>query len=133
MAQAGILDASEKLETFSPRRIAQVIREVIIEGNRFSAGQAHLLNSTRANSGNYARTAVALEALALALLARSCYTIMPDLSHALSVALDLNDHDGRRFLPSKRKLPGPFELDLPPVTKDLAERLVPTAAMLQAA
>jgi len=133
MAQAGILDASEKLETFSPRRIAQVIREVIIEGNRFSAGQAHLLNSTRANSGNYARTAVALEALALALLARSCYTIMPDLSHALSVALDLNDHDGRRFLPSERKLPGPFELDLPPVTKDLAERLVPTAAMLQAA
>jgi methionyl-tRNA synthetase len=130
MTQADILDASEDLESFSPRRIAQVIREIIIEGDRFSAGQTHLLDSVRANSGNYARTAVALEAMALALLARACSGIMPDLSDALSKALDLKDHDSRQFLPSEHELPGEFKLDLPSVSRDLADRLTPSAINL---
>lgn len=135
MAQADILYTSEETETFSPRRIAQVIQAIIIEGNRFSSAQAYLLDGARAESANYARTAMALEALALALLARACRAIMPDLSHALSTALGLEGegHDGRSFLPSQRKLLGSFELDLPSVAEDLAQRLVPAAVKTRAA
>ncbi|MCC5978089.1 MAG: class I tRNA ligase family protein [Salinarimonas sp.] len=128
MTQVDILDASEAMESFSPRRIAQVIAAVIAEADRFSAAQSYLLDGMRSGSANYARTALALEALALAVLARACRAIMPELSCALSAPLGLDGHDGRNFLSGGHKLNGALKLNLPPVAADLAERLRPAAA-----
>lgn len=131
MAQADILAQAEATETFSPRRIAQVIEAVITEGSRFSAAQGHLLKG-RSESVNYARTALALEGLALAVLSRATRAIMPDLSRTLGKALRLDDFDGRSFLPGGVAL-GRVALDLPGVDSDLAARLVPATSKPKAA
>lgn len=126
IAQADGLDAAEALDTFSPRGVAQIIRAIITEGGRFSAAQAYLFGAARRESANYARTALALEALALALLARACRAIMPGLAYTLSEALGLDGHDGRRFLTGGAR-PAPLRVDLPPVGPDLAQRLASAA------
>ena len=61
----------------------------MLEGERFSAGQAPLLAAGQRGVGNHARTALALEALALRALARACAAVMPDLSAALTALLGL--------------------------------------------
>lgn len=124
MAQADLLDISEKLETFSPRRIAHIIHALIIEGNRFSVSQTYLADINRSSSNNYARTVIALEVLALAILARACRAIMPDLADKLTETLGLQTHDGRKFLASDHQIAGVLKLDLPPVDKKLAMKLL---------
>ena len=84
IGQMALLKSAQSLVTFSPRRTALVIRDLIVECERFSVGQQYLFRNPQPGTGNYARTALALDALALSLLADACKAIMPEFSVALS-------------------------------------------------
>ncbi len=124
--QVDQLEAAQRPETFSPRRIAHTLRSIIVEADRFSLSQAPLLNAARAETGNYARTALALEALALSLLAQASAAIMPDLSADLTRMLEVKPVTQHNFLPGGQKLKCGQLPDLPRTPVDLAERIFPT-------
>lgn len=125
--QIAALDRACALDSFSPRAMARILRDLVLEGERFSAGQAPLLAAGRRGVANHARTALALEALALRALARASAAVMPDLSAALTALLGLGDAAPVEFLPGGLALPEVPLPDLPPVEESLAERLAPPA------
>lgn len=108
---------------FSPRRMARILREIIVEADRFSRGQAPLLDAAQSGTGNYARTALALEALALSVLAQVSSALMPGLSASLSAMLGTQHTDGCGFLPAGQVLRSDQRPELPRTPADLAERI----------
>lgn len=125
MTQADVLTQAETVATFSPRRIAQVIEAIIREGARFSAAQDHLLRKPHPGTGNYARTALALEAMSLAVLARACRAVMPDLSSALTAMLGQTPASAADFLTGGQTISPVHRPVLPELVANLAEAIAP--------
>jgi len=99
-------------ESASPRRIAQLFEEIVLDGVRFQREQAHLFEG-RDGLSNYRRTAVALGAAGLRLLCMVAQIITPKLGNDLAEWLDLEQpfadgidirflDDGHMILPGSR-------------------------------
>ena len=127
MGQVEQLQKSETLETFSPRRTSHIIRDLIVEGERFSAGQDHLLRKPHRGSGNYARTALALEALTLGVIGRASLAIMPDFSAAMTAMLGQSVDDQLGFLEGGKEINPAHRPVLPAVSPTLADDILPAA------
>lgn len=79
--------------TFSPRRMAEQVAQVIDRAARFSAAQEYLLSAPGQTLSNHARTALALLALTARWLAFATYPLMPGISQQLSDLLNLPERE----------------------------------------
>jgi methionyl-tRNA synthetase len=82
-AQAAELRQAMAVQTASPRRIAQLLAEIAQDGARFQEAQKHLFIGVQKAASNYRRTAVALGAAGLRVLAVAAQVVTPKLGDDL--------------------------------------------------
>lgn len=137
--QAAELRQAMACGTGSPRQIAQLFSDIATDGARFQRAQTHFFDG-RASAGNLRRTAVALGAAGLRVLASAALVVTPELGEDLVewLALQTNFADGvsADFLPAGHTiLPGnqPVPLICPDRLEERVPRAVPVSRVTQPA
>ena len=120
-------------QTFSPRRMAEQVAQVIDRAWRFSAAQEYLLSAPGQPLSNHARTALALLALTARWLAYATYPLTPGISQQLNQLLNLDQRErdsvqAGSFFPGGHALAVNHRLELPPLSVQALLRLMPSQA-----
>lgn len=116
--------------TFSPRRMAEQVATLIEKAHRFSAAQQPLLPQPKQPLSNYARTAVALDALTARWLVYALRPLMPGLSQQMAVLLGVGEHAESResamsFFNASHALPPHAGISLPVLSAEALAQLMP--------
>ncbi|WP_414154242.1 class I tRNA ligase family protein [Pseudomonas sp. BNK-43-a] len=121
------------LDSFSPRRMAEQVAQVIDRVARFGLAQVYLVDTGQGPWSNHARTAVALQALTARWLAHALAPLAPDLAQQLAewLGLEAPEQDAAKacaFFDATQVLPCQGGLRLPTMCAKTLERLMPERA-----